>query len=251
MAGVVITGASSGIGAATAQLLAAQGYPLVLAARRREQLQALAAELAGRAPILAVRADVTVWSDVEGLARQAADFHGGFAVWVNNAGVGSQGSWWQQGPEAIDRVIDTNLRGAMYGARAALPWLMRRGGGHIINVGSVAGAIGVSGVYSATKFGLRGHTEALRREVARRGIRVSLVTPGFVRTEMTAHLTFPMPPAALVARAIAGLMRRPRREVVVPGWYRVPIWLNRVCPGLVDWLMSRRPVPDGQDSSES
>ncbi|HEY3368740.1 MAG TPA: SDR family NAD(P)-dependent oxidoreductase [Symbiobacteriaceae bacterium] len=236
MAVVVITGASSGIGEATARLLAREGHKLALAARRVERLEALAAELAGLTDVLVVRADVAQPADLEDLARQAGERFGAIDVWINNAGIGNGPPWYEQDPAAIARVIDTNLTGPILGARAALPWMRKQGSGLIINIGSVAGSIGTAGVYSATKFGLRGFSESLRREVARFGVKVAHVSPGFIRTEMTASVRMRMPSADVAARVIARLIRRPKREVVVPGWYRMLIALNRISPALVDWV---------------
>lgn len=235
MAIVVITGASSGIGQATARLLATQGHSLVLAARRRERLQQLTSELGRRTAVLAVPADLARAEDIEKLAQAAGERFGQIDVWINNAGVGGPSRpWWQADVQAIQQVVAVDLVAPLLSVRAAFPWLRRSGHGHIINVGSVAGHIGVSGPYSASKFGIRGLSESLRRELAPYGIRVSLLSPGFVRTEMTAGVPVNMPGPEVVARAIARLIRHPRREVVVPGWYRLPMLLNRLLPGLVD-----------------
>lgn len=236
MAVVVITGASSGIGEAAARLLAARGHQLVLAARRTDRLAALAAALAPAA-VLTVPADVADPEALAAVARAAAERFGGIDVWINNAGMGEGPRWWEAEPEQIQRVIAVNLTAAILGARAALAFMLPQGRGQIINVASVAGRIGTSGVYSATKFGLAGHTEALRRELMPYGIRVSLLTPGFFRTEMTQDVPLRMPPASVAAAAIARLIDRPRRELVVPGWYRPLIWMNTLFPGLVDRLM--------------
>lgn len=243
MAVVVITGASSGIGAATARLLAAEGHTLVLAARRQDRLEALAAELGSRDRVLPVVTDVTRREDVEALASRAGEAFGRIDVWINNAGVGIPYPWWEQPPEAIVRVVETNLTGAIFGARAAIPWMIRQDGGHIINVGSMAGHVPFFSVYSATKAGLRGFTEGLRRELRPYGIHVSLVSPGFIRTEMTRGISMPgMAPPEVVARAIVRLVARPRREVVVPGWYRLFILLNGLAPGLLDRAVHRMGV---------
>ncbi len=250
MAVVVITGASSGIGAATARELAARGHRLVIAARRAERLEALAEELAAMAEVLPVPVDVTHPESVRALAGRAVERFGRLDVWINNAGVGQGPAWWHLEPAELRRLIDTNLTAAILAAQAAVPYMIRQGGGHLINVASVAGHVGVAAVYSATKFGLRGHSEALRRELRPYGIHVSLVSPGFVRTEMTAGYPGPMASAERVARAIARLLHHPRREVVVPGWYRTFIYFNRLAPGLVDRLVARylaahRPPPPG------
>lgn len=237
MAAVVITGASSGIGEATARVLAGHGHRLVLAARRLERLDALAAELAARTEVLTAATDVTDPAALAEVAARTRDRLGRIDVWINNAGVGQATPWWEESVGAIRQRLEINLTAPILAARTVIPYMLEQGGGHIINVASVAGHIGTSGIYSATKFGLRGHTESLRRELKPYGIHVSLVSPGFVRTEMTRELPFRMPPADLVGHAIARLIRRPRREVVVPGWYRILIALNRWMPWLADRII--------------
>ncbi|HYF94631.1 MAG TPA: SDR family NAD(P)-dependent oxidoreductase [Symbiobacteriaceae bacterium] len=240
MAVVVITGASSGIGAATARELAGRGHKLVLAARRIERLMELESELSGAAEVLAVQADVADAAQVEMLARKAAERFGTIDVWINNAGTGPGSTWYELAPAAIEHVVNVNLTAPLLAVRAALPYMRRQGRGHFINVASVAGHIGTNSVYSATKFGLRGFSEALGREVARFGVRVSVISPGFIRTEMTPDVKWSMPGPEVIARAILRLMRRPKREVVVPGWYRVLIWLNAHFPWVGDMILSKK-----------
>jgi short-subunit dehydrogenase len=244
MAVVVITGASSGLGEATARVLAGEGHTLVLAARRADRLEALAArlteELAGHAEILVVPTDVADPDQVEGLIQRALERFGRIDVWVNNAGVGPASPWWEASRAEVERVIGVNFTAPLLADRALIPVLIAQGSGHIINVASVAGHIGTTGLYSATKFGVRGHTEALRRELKRYGIHVSIVSPGFVDSEMTRRHGRKLPPARIVGEAIARLIRRPRREVVVPGWYRVLIWVSRLSAALTDRVLSKQ-----------
>lgn len=238
---VVITGASSGIGEAIARELARQGCRLVLAARRVERLEALAASLGP--DVLCVATDVTADGALTELAAAAAARFGHIDVWVNNAGIGLQGRrWWEQDVADIDQVLNTNLRAVVLGVQAALPGMLERGRGHFIQIGSVAGLVGSSGVYSATKFGVTGFNDALRRELRGRGIHVSLVAPGFIATEMTERLRMRMPGPEIVARAVARLIQRPRRLVIVPWWYRLAVWLERLSPALVDWFFSKQPM---------
>ncbi|MGE5590871.1 MAG: SDR family NAD(P)-dependent oxidoreductase [Bacillota bacterium] len=239
MAVVVITGASSGIGEAAARALAARSHKLVLAARRVDRLEALEKELSAHTEVVTVQTDVARPEDLEELARRAAERFGGIDVWINNAGVGHRLPWWDKDAEGVRHVVDVNLTGPILAVRAALPYMLPKRRGHFINVASVAGHVGTTGVYSATKFGLRGFTEALRRELLPHGIRVSLLTPGFIRTEMTRNNPFPMPSAEVAGRVIVHLVERPRREVVVPGWYRLVISFNRWFPGVTDWVTSR------------
>lgn len=239
MAVVVITGASSGIGEATARELAARGHRLVLAARRVDRLEALAAELSAKTDLLVVQTDMGDGAQVAELARKAAERFGSIDVWVNNAGMGPQRPVWENDPADIGRVIDVNLTGPILSVPAAVPYMLKQGRGHFINVASVAGHIGTNPVYSATKFGLRGFSEALGRELWSKGIRVSVVSPGYIATEMTRGKQLRMPGPEGVARAIARLIRRPKREVVVPGWYRVLIWLGAHFPWIVDRILRK------------
>lgn len=238
MAVVVITGASSGLGEAAARELAARGHKLVLAARRVDRLESLRQELSARTEVLVVPTDVADPGAMERLAEAAVAGFGRIDVWVNNAGVGRE-PWWEHSPAESRQVIDVNLTAPILGARAALPRMLKQGSGHIINVASVAGHVAVTGVYSATKAGLRAFSEAMRREMAGTGIKVSVVSPGYIRTEMTADVPLRMPGAELVGRAIANLIERPRKEIVVPGWYWGLIWLCRCFPWLVDMGVAR------------
>lgn len=233
---IVLTGASSGIGEATARQLAAEGHTLVLVARRIDRLEALARALGPNVhPYAADLADPTA---VKGLADWTGARFGRIDVWINNAGMGGPMPWWRKGLEPIQRVVNLNLVTPLASVNAALPY-MKRGAG-FINIASVAGHIGSAGLYSATKFGLRGLSESLRRELRPHGIHVSILSPGFVRTEMTEAVNFPMPGPEVIARAVSRLIRRPRREVVVPGWYRLLIWLDRLAPAaFTDWVMAK------------
>lgn len=241
---VVITGASSGIGEAAARELAARGHKLVLAARRTDRLDGLAAELSPSAEVLVVPCDVAEAAQVEALAAAALERFGAIDVWINNAGVGHVTPWWDESAESIERVAAVNFVAPLVAARAVIGHMKARGRGQIINVASVAGHIGTQGLYAGTKWGLRGFSEALRRELKPFGIAVTVVSPGFIRTEMTQKLPFRMPGPDLVARVLANVIERPRREVVVPGWYRPLTWLNWWFPALVDagwgWFMQKR-----------
>jgi short-subunit dehydrogenase len=241
----LVTGASRGIGAATARELARRGYALALAARSTGDLQALAAELnaAGR-PALPIPTDMSEPEQVQRLARLALDHFGRVDALVNNAGVGGN----EQPVARLDgayvrSIMAVNLLAPIELTCALLPSMLERRRGAIVFVASVAGHIGLPGstLYSATKFGLRGFAVGLRREVLRQGVSVTLVSPGFIDTDMTKWLRrFPKAPPERVARAIADALARPRREVVVPGYYRLAIWLERALPRLADAALSRR-----------
>lgn len=240
MAVVVVTGASSGLGEATARVLAGRGHKLVLAARRVERLERLARELGDRTEVLVAPTDVAQPDQVEVLIRAAVERFGRIDVWVNNAGVAHTNPWWEGSREDVAGAIAVNLTAPILADRALVPVFKAQGGGHIINVASVAGHIGTTGLYAATKFGLRGHSYALRRELKPYGIHVSLVSPGFIASDMTAGYGRKLPPARIVGEAVARLIDRPRREVVVPGYYRALVWLAWLFPGLVDVVLSQK-----------
>jgi NAD(P)-dependent dehydrogenase (short-subunit alcohol dehydrogenase family) len=245
MAVVVITGASSGIGEATAKALAARGHSLVVAARRTDRLKRLVQDTDAADRILIVPADVSEPTALKALADAAGERFGHVDVWINNAGVSypDKVPWWELDAARIENIVRVNFLAPILSVGAALPWLKKGKNPQIINIGSVSGFVAVKGIYSATKFGIRGLTEAMRRELAREGISASMVSPGYVRTELTANrdAVSKMPGPEVVVKEIVNLVEHgPRRNVVVPGFYRVPIWLNTLLPGLVDFALARR-----------
>ncbi len=185
---VLITGASSGLGEATARHLAAQGAKLVLGARRLDRLQKLAGDIqqsGGQA--VAVACDVARRQDVEQLAQTALQSFGRIDVLVNNAGVMPQAPLAALKVSEWDQMIDVNIKGVLYGIAAVLPTMKAQKSGHIINLSSVAGlrvAAGLGTVYSATKFAVKAISEGLRVEVAGDGIRVTTLYPGAVQSEL-------------------------------------------------------------------
>lgn len=191
----VVTGASSGIGAAVARSLAGAGAAVVLGARRGDRLKALAAEIegdGGRAAWLAT--DVTRRTDLEALAGLARDRFGGIHVLVNNAGVMPLSPVAELRVEDWERMVDVNVKGVLYGIAAVLPTMLEQGRGHIVNVGSVAGRRPFPGgsVYSATKFAVRSLSWGMQLELsAARGIRITDVQPGVVDTELLEHVPDP------------------------------------------------------------
>ncbi len=178
----LITGASSGIGAATARHAAQAGYRLVLAARSTDRLQALAEELGGDQRALAVRCDVTEWEQQEAMVQSALDRFGRLDVAFANAGFGASRGFLNESPEFWRSMVLTNVYGAALTIRAALPAL-KEARGHFLLTGSVAGRRALPGsLYSATKFAVTAMGEALRQEVNDTGVRVTLIEPGMVDT---------------------------------------------------------------------
>jgi NADP-dependent 3-hydroxy acid dehydrogenase YdfG len=237
----IVTGASSGIGAATARVLAERGATVVLAARRAGRLaeQMTRIQQAG-GTALAVSADMTDASDITLLVERATQSFGKVDVLVNNAGAFWSTALAASQPAQIAGLAQVNLLGAMLATRAVLPGMLERRHGSVISVGSLSGRVAMEPVYSATKYGLRGFSLALRRQLAGTGVAVSLVSPGRVRTEMTSHIAAPMPGPELVATAIAGLITKPRREVVVPARHYAIAWLEQALPTLADIVYRQR-----------
>lgn len=184
---VVITGASSGLGEATARHLSEQGASVVLGARRTDRIEALAGEIeenGGEA--LAVTTDVTDRDQVQALVDAAARQFGRIDVLINNAGIMPLSPLEMLRVDEWDRAIDVNIKGVLYGIAAALPYMKEQKSGHVINVSSVAGhTISPGGaVYSATKYSVRVISEALRQEVKPYNIRSTVISPGSVDTEL-------------------------------------------------------------------
>jgi NADP-dependent 3-hydroxy acid dehydrogenase YdfG len=186
----VITGASSGIGAATARALSSHGYRVALLARRADRLQQLAAELGDTA--VAIAADVTDRDALLAAADQVQQQLGGADVLINNAGVMLLGPFGTEQRAEARRMVEVNLLGAMTATEVFLPQLRTDGGGDLVNISSVAGRTARAGnaAYAATKWGMNGWSEALRQEL-QPDIRVTVVEPGAVATELTDHITDP------------------------------------------------------------
>ncbi|QYK51644.1 MAG: SDR family oxidoreductase [Anaerolineales bacterium] len=251
---ILITGASSGIGAATARLFAANGYRVALAARRLKRLQTLQAELeAAGGEALAIQADVSDAASIQAMVQRTLEAYGHIDLLFNNAGFGRT-KWLEEldPQDDIAAQVNTNLTGAILAARAVLPSMMHRRGGHIINMSSVSGwlATPTYSVYAATKFGLRGFSDALRREVGVYNIRVSVIYPGAVTTDFSTHSgasrkTALSTPKSLVltpeqvAQAVLSLARRPRRALIIPAITALSVLLASLFPWLADWVQER------------
>jgi NADP-dependent 3-hydroxy acid dehydrogenase YdfG len=222
---VVITGASSGLGEATARLLSAQGASVVLGARRIDRLRILADELSRRGgKALAVPTDVIQCDQVKRLVDAAVETYGRIDVMINNAGLMPQALLERLKIDEWNRMIDVNIKGVLYGIAAALPHMKQQKAGHFINVSSVAGhRVGPGfAVYAATKYAVRALSEGLRQEVKPYNIRTTVISPGAVATELPNTVTDPQAaerirkfyaevaiPAESFARAVAFAMSQP------------------------------------------
>ncbi|WP_414579396.1 SDR family oxidoreductase [Anabaena sp. CCY 9402-a] len=251
---IVITGASSGIGRATALEFAKQRATLLLAARREGALREVAQEceqLGARA--VAVRTDVTFESDVQALARRAIESFGRLDVWVNNAAVSLFARFENAPMEAFRRVIETNLFGYIHGARAALPYFREQGNGNLINVSSVVGVTGQPYTipYTISKYAIRGLSDSLRMELYldhAPDIHVCTVLPGSIDTPIFQHAAnytgrqtkamTPVYSAREVAEAIAGLVERPQREIVVGQAVYLALLQKTLAPDVFERMMA-------------
>lgn len=189
---IVITGASSGLGEATARHLSAEGAIVVLGARRADRIQALAAELTAKGnKAIAVTTDVTDRNQVKTLVDAAVQNFGRIDVMINNAGIMPRAPLERLTIDDWDRTIDINIKGVLYGIAAALPYMKDQKGGQFVNVSSVAGhKISPEGVvYAATKHAVRVISEGLRQEVKPYGIRTTIISPGAVATELLDSIT--------------------------------------------------------------
>jgi NADP-dependent 3-hydroxy acid dehydrogenase YdfG len=207
---VVITGASSGLGEATARLLSAQGATVVLGARRADRLQSLAKELtANGGKAVAITTDVIRREEVKALVDAAVATYGRVDVMLNNAGLMPQAPLERLKIDEWDRMIDVNIKGVLYGIAAVLPYMKQQKSGHIVNVSSVAGhKVGPGfAVYAATKHAVRALSEGLRQEVKPYNIRTTVISPGAVATEL---------PNSVTDAAAAERIRKFYAEVAVP-----------------------------------
>jgi short-subunit dehydrogenase len=252
---VLITGASSGIGAALARELAREGAKLVLVARRRERLDSLCGELTARGTQVAVHAgDVTRRADLDAAIALAVGQFGRLDMAVANAGFGVVGSVESLGIDDYRRQFETNVFGVLETIQACLPQL-RKTRGRLVLIGSVAGYISAPGSspYSMSKFAIRALAEALGPELRSRGVAVTLISPGFVASEIRqvdnrgVHHAFakePLPPwlvmrADVAARKIVSAAYRRRREAVVTMHGKALLWLQRFAPWVLRFAARR------------
>lgn len=238
---VVITGASSGIGAAAARACAAAGMNVVLAARRTEALEEIAGECRRLgAEALPVPTDVRLPADIEELFRKTVDTFGRADVLIANAGIGFHTPLAEATDAQLRDIIDINVLGVMRCARVAAPMMIAAGKGHIITVSSISAELvwPNDAVYGATKAAIHRFALSLKGELGPHGIAVTDIMPGVIDTPLTATLrnTRKADPE-IVARAIVRAIESPRGVVVTPRWYRAVLLLHRMFPGRwLGWL---------------
>jgi len=235
----VVTGASRGIGRAVARAAAARGARVGLVARSKDDLERVLAEIEGKGAV--ALADVSDETDVARALGEIERALGPIEILVNNAGIGAYGAFELAATDVFERLMRVNYFGTLYPMRAALPGMLRRGAGHIVNVVSIAGRIGapLEAAYSASKFAVAGLTEAVALEVADRGVSVAMVHPGPVDTEFfetRGHpyvLRSPRPvPVDRVARAVIAAVDRRVPEQFVPAWLGSAYAVRVVVPPL-------------------
>ena len=250
---VLITGASSGFGEDAARLFAKEGCKVVLAARRLERLQSLAEDIQNEGgEALAIPVDVNEPAEIAVMVETTLDLYGKIDILFNNAGFGSMNWFENLKPErSIETVVRVNLIGTMLVTRAVIPHMLKRYEGHIINMGSVASLISppLLTAYAASKYGVRAFTDALRREVAPFGIKVSGIYPGPAATEFGKQLEKTRSRETInnfidvrmtseyVASRVVDVAKRPRRSLVIPWWFRVITMFDTLFPVLVDWIL--------------
>ena len=244
----VVTGASAGIGRATALALAREGARVLVTARRRDRLEALAGEIrAAGGEAVAVPGDIARREDVRIVIGSAIEGLGRLDILVNNAGLGHYAPVGETPPETFQYLWDVNVMGMVYGIQEALPFMRQQGRGHIINVSSVAGKRGGAGnsAYNATKFAQIGISEALRLELRGSGIHVTIVCPVVTATEFfevaqrrsggrRPRFAGPVQTAEHVARCILRCVHRPRPEVFPFKTARIYTVLGAISPRLAD-----------------
>ena len=247
---VIITGASSGFGEHAARLFSREGCRVVLAARRMEKLESLASEIrAGGVDSFPLATDVSQHEQIQALVKTTIDQYGRIDILFNNAGFGRLDWLETLDPiQDIERQIAVDLLGVIWTARAVLPQMYQQRSGHIINMSSIAGwaAPPLYSIYSAAKFGIRGFTEALRREAAPMGINVSAIYPGSSPTEFQKYIgenkakkRFSTPQwlrvtPEEVARGVVNLAKRPRRSLFLPRIMGLSVFINSHFPGMSD-----------------
>src|SRR6185312_8278276 len=240
----VITGGSSGIGAEVARLLVADGWRCVLVARGEERLRELAEEIGAEAEVC----DVGDRAAVDALAGRVTERHPRIKLRVNNAGIPARSDFISGDPERIENVIRVNYLGSVWCLRAFLPALEAAAPSDVVNVVSVAGTVTMppSGPYAASKHAQLAFSRATAAQLRSRGVRVHAVLPGFAETEgfpqkgvIPRQLEWTVIGPERIARSILSAVRRDRREMFVPFFYRPLAWLQSLAPGVLGRVLAR------------
>ena len=259
---VIVTGASSGIGEATAREFAKEGSKVVLAARRVDRLEALAKEIDAMntgAQALVVQSDLSKLEDIQALITKTLERFGRIDVLVNNAGFGRLD--WLENLDPVKDIqsqFDVNVMGVVQTTRQALPVMIKQRSGHIINMCSMAGLVATPTytIYAACKHAVHGFSEALRREVKPWGIDVSMIYPGGVTTEFGAHAgikrktnattpRFMLLTAEQVGQEVVNLVYSPRAMRIIPWLWTFTVWMNRNFNSFVDYTtINRFTIPE-------
>ncbi|MGA3038746.1 MAG: SDR family oxidoreductase [Vulcanimicrobiaceae bacterium] len=231
----IVAGASGAIGSATVRAFIEQRINVVLAALPDPVLATLAREAESRGVrALVVPTDITRRDQIDVLVAKTLVEFGRIDILINAAGIGSSPSICDSTDNDLEKVLAINLLGPARLMHAVLPVMKAQGRGSIVNIGSLAGEAGVMGIYSGSKFGLRGLTDSVRREVRSCGVDVTLIEPGFVRSPMNPSRGDELPGPEIIADAILAALRRPRRKHIVPAIYRIPAFIIGAFPALAD-----------------
>lgn len=252
---VLITGASSGFGEDAARLFAAEGAKVILAARRVDRLQEISSQLSlTGADTFVVQVDITNSTEIQQAVQTIIARFGKIDILFNNAGFGRL-NWFEELDFAADirTQIEVNLVGVMEMTQTVLPHMINQRSGHIINMSSVSGFLAAplySG-YAASKFGVRGFTDALRREISIFGVKVSGIYPGFAHTEFGQHtgssniikgINLPdwsYMSSKYVAEQVVKLAKHPKSKVIIPWWFVPVLWAEAHVPSLVDFVINQ------------
>ena len=245
---VLITGASSGIGRASAIQFAKKGASVILVARNKEKLVQADRDLKKfNVSTLVCECDISNKTQVKKMSKTVLEKYESVDILVNNAGFAIYGSVSNLTTEEIESQMETNYFGMVYCIKNFLPLMIKRKSGHIVNVGSVAGSFGLPGIasYCASKFAMLGFSEGLKHELKGTGVGITVVSPIMVRTNFFDHSSFKKMPkysptslsAETVANAILKASNSPRLEIIVPSVVRIAVWMKNTFPYLINPIL--------------
>ncbi len=252
---VWITGASSGIGEALAYAYAGAGASLVLSARSKDKLEAVKANCKGSGSVWIYPLDVSDFDRCRQVSREVLAETGGVDILINNAGVSQRSLAAETAFEVDQRIMDVNFLGTVALTKAVLPHMLERGRGHLVAISSIAGKLStpLRTAYAASKHALHGFFDGLRAEVEDRGVSVTLICPGYIRTDvsrnaltatgekhgkMDAGQSRGMDPDECARRIVRAVKRR-KREAYIGGWEIAAIYIKRFFPGLLAYMVKR------------